>query len=129
MNIFDIFDGILDRLEKEGDYVVEVGTDGSWSYLKMNGGLAVCWGQGGETTNSSGTEGGLYFRNVTKNFPSGLFVAAPVVFATTTGNWIGGVTNSRNITAAVWRGYIWASNNAAAAAALESAQLAIGKWK
>lgn len=78
MNIFDIFDGILDRLEKESDYIVQHGVSGRWEFLKTSGGLHACWGRI-DFSYKAGTAwlGGYWHETEQVSFPSGLFDANP----------------------------------------------------
>ena len=61
-----------------GDYVLDQGTSGIWTYRKWAGGVAECWGE--VTVNTAITEklGAMAFA-ITPYFtwPSGLFSAAP----------------------------------------------------
>lgn len=66
---------------KVNDFPVEVGTSGIWTYRKWHSGIAECWGLY-DLTDVSITSacGSLYEANLAykQNFPSGLFIDAPV---------------------------------------------------
>ena len=69
-----------DYSDARGDYIVDQGTSGIWTYRKWASGIAECWGKG---TASSGafTDGGAYFYRTlgTVYYPSGLFIEPPVL--------------------------------------------------
>ncbi|MFR1698803.1 MAG: pyocin knob domain-containing protein [Anaerovoracaceae bacterium] len=109
------------------DYIVEEGTEGNWVYRKWNNGRAECFGSASPTTISQGTEGGLYFRNCSQNFPSGLFVTAPICVPAAVGNWIGGALTSANTSKDSWNGYIWTSTHNETSLWLH--MYANGRWK
>lgn len=61
------------------DAVTEQGMTGIWVYRKWSSGVAECWGTYGKTTSHYTTAlGGYAYTSGTVNFPSGLFVSAPV---------------------------------------------------
>lgn len=64
------------------DYIVEQGTDGIWTYRKWNSGIAECWGiLPTQTLAITQTWGSIYSagsNTIRANFPTGLFVSAPV---------------------------------------------------
>lgn len=67
-----------------GDYVVDTGTSGIWSYRKWNSGIAECWLTAGYMTSAvpatMTANGQLYESNtMTVALPSGLFSATPNV--------------------------------------------------
>ncbi len=67
-------------------YIVETGTSGIWTYRKWSDGTAECWGyHSNGSTAISTASGGMYMSASTINiaFPSGLFVSAPTVDAST----------------------------------------------
>ena len=73
------------------------GTSGIWTYFKFDNGVAMCWGNiiASLTLQTIGT---YYHRATLRNiaYPSGLFVAAPIVFCTnqTSTFWIAVESNS-----------------------------------
>ena len=94
------------------DYVVELGTSGIWTYRKWSSGVAECWGVASFTPSSPNTEGSLYYKYVSTNFPSGLFTAQPTVQATTSVGWISGITtHPTGVTSATYSGYLWAADS------------------
>ena len=96
------------------DYIVEQGTSGIWTYRKWNSGIAECWGVASFTPSSPNTEGSLYYKYVSTNFPSGLFTARPTVQATTSVGWIAGITtHPTSVTSATYSGYLWAADSRA----------------
>lgn len=64
------------------DYIVEQGTDGIWTYRKWNSGIAECWGilptQTLAITQAWGSIYSAGSNTIRGNFPTGLFVSAPV---------------------------------------------------
>ena len=76
-----------------GDYVVEQGTSGNWTYRKWNSGIAECWGEHQVTLTSVGSTNNIYHGYATINFPSGIFSAVKSVnystYATTGYDWCG----------------------------------------
>lgn len=110
-NAFEVNGDIYINGEKIGDFVVEEGTDGIWTYRKWNSGIAECWGWHSTTVTASewSAWGNLYEAggpSRTETFPSGLFNAVPIImvsppqasngaFVETTGP--GSATNTPNI--------------------------------
>lgn len=71
-----------------GDFVVEQGTSGIWTYRKWNSGIAECWGRYSFSSKIDNPWGALYestYQSV--NYPSGLFKSGntPVVTALAAG--------------------------------------------
>ena len=64
---------------KVGDYVVEQGTDGIWTYRKWNSGIAECWGTSlHESVAMTHVQGGSWYSDEqTISFPTNLFNQAP----------------------------------------------------
>ena len=58
-----------------GDYVLEQGTSGIWTYRKWASGVAECWGQPSKSVASSGTFLGANAYSTNFALPSGLFVS------------------------------------------------------
>lgn len=73
--------GILEALGIK-DYITEQGTSGIWQYRKWSSGVAECWGEYTDEDVSVTTEWGQIYDSESMygyyNYPSGLFVAAPV---------------------------------------------------
>lgn len=73
--------GILEALGIK-DYITEQGTSGIWRYRKWASGVAECWGEYTDEDVSITTEWGQIYDSTAMygyyNYPSGLFVAAPV---------------------------------------------------
>ena len=64
-----------------GDYVVEQGTSGIWTFRKWASGIAECWGIGTFTDACNQSWGSLYeTKGHNFSYPSGLFVSSPNVF-------------------------------------------------
>lgn len=72
------------------DYIVEQGTSGIWTYRKWNSGIAECWGIKDSQVTQWDTWGNLFegAPAVQENFPSGLFISAPLFYVTATA-WAG----------------------------------------
>lgn len=118
MRLFNVLQnlakGIKDTLQKakdytdaRGDYIVEQGISGIWTYRKWASGIAECWGvytYSGNITQQYGTN---YYGTATISFPTGLFSSAPTVnaYKNETGNLI--VVSGYNCTASSWGTYIW----------------------
>lgn len=64
-----------------GDFVVETGTDGIWTWEKRNSGIAECWGYVTRTNIAMTTNyGSMYYGALqTQAFPTGLFISAPTM--------------------------------------------------
>lgn len=61
------------------DYIVEQGTSGIWIYRKWNSGIAECWGTYSATISHYTTAfGGYGYNTGAVNFPTNLFVSAPI---------------------------------------------------
>ena len=73
--------GILEALGIK-DYITEQGTSGIWRYRKWASGVAECWGEYTDEDVSITTAWGQIYDSTAMygyyNYPSGLFVAAPV---------------------------------------------------
>lgn len=59
--------------------VVESGVSGIWNYRKWSDGTAECWGTWGGTLTHYGTSFGGYAYYTSVYFPSGFFIAPPLV--------------------------------------------------
>lgn len=129
VDVIQLLKQILYKLGLIADYVVEQGTSGEWTYRKWNSGVAECWGIANPTSSASGTEGGLYFQSVYADFPSGLFVSAPIVTVAAHGNWIGGVLTGNGLTKDKWHGYRWTPTSQTNTSELRIELIAKGRWK
>ena len=71
-------------LNKENnDYIVEQGTSGIWTYRKWASGIAECWGKKIASVITSSTWAGYYTGAIGSiNFPTGLFISAPILNVT-----------------------------------------------
>ena len=58
-----------------GDYVLEQGTSGIWTYRKWASGVAECWGQPSKSVASSGTFLGAYAFSTYFSLPAGIFTS------------------------------------------------------
>lgn len=62
--------------------VIESGTDGIWKYRKWSDGTAECWGKRTGTMGAFTAWGSIFSQNIDAvNYPSGLFIEAPIVQA------------------------------------------------
>ena len=61
--------------------IVERGTSGNWTYRKWSDGTSECWLDYTEpTAQAFSASGNVFYRTLTGlNYPSGLFISAPVV--------------------------------------------------
>lgn len=62
-----------------GDYVLEQGTSGIWTYRKWASGVAECWGKPSQSVASSGTVLGAYAFAARFPVPAGLFASVTEV--------------------------------------------------
>lgn len=63
-----------------GDYVIEQGATGDWTYRKWNSGVAECWGKHSWTVTAWNTWGNLYESNNTYvTYPTNLFIEEPLI--------------------------------------------------
>lgn len=61
-------------------YVVESGTDGDWTYRKWSDGTAECWRNYSANFWINNAYGSMYMSTtVTITFPTGLFIAEPML--------------------------------------------------
>lgn len=109
--------------------VVEQGTSGIWTYRKWSDGTAECWGTYSDTISHNGTVFGGYAYTVTVNFPTGLFVALPVVeYSAYLGNQyaLTGTINNAFTTSSV---NLFAVCNTSGSKSTSWFITVIGKWK
>lgn len=68
---------------RTGDYIEETDTDGNWTWIKWHSGWAECWRDSNHTVaaNSLTQKGNVYMIDVSRSYPSGLFTAAPQLWA------------------------------------------------
>lgn len=72
-----------------GDAVVEIGTEGIWTYKKWASGIAECWGTLSTTVTAWDAWGGMYEQTTATaavNYPTGLFNAAPQIYPSASGS-------------------------------------------
>ena len=63
----------------QSDWIIEQGTSGIWIYRKWNSGIAECWGTYSATISHYTTAfGGYGYNTGAVNFPTNLFVSAPI---------------------------------------------------
>lgn len=79
-----------------GDYIVEQGTSGIWTYRKWNSGVSECFAKQQTTITSWSSWGSLYEaspypQNIA--FPSGLFTEIPVCLASVSSDSSGGLVS------------------------------------
>lgn len=66
-----------------GDYVVEQGTSGIWTYRKWNSGIAECWGSTSKTANINSAQGNIFTSSeLTETYPSNIFITIQTVHVT-----------------------------------------------
>ena len=65
------------------DFIVGQGTDGNWTYRKWYSGISECWLRVSYTQSGQSWAGGTEFTGQTYTYPSGLFLTAPAIEATT----------------------------------------------
>lgn len=86
-----------------GDYVVETGTSGDWTYEKWNSGKAEAWYMKTSNIDFSLTATFGYYTNWSISFPTGLFKSAPVLTGTLHNNYAGFIScsswNANSLTA------------------------------
>ena len=91
---------------------IEKGTSGIWTYKKYADGTAECWGNHVQSITSWTQWGGLYYSNpynTQVSYPTGLFIAEPVLTATQRGGMsdaflISGMSGDANKTTAFYFG-------------------------
>lgn len=115
------------------DYVVEQGTNGSWTYRKWDSGIAECWGtaESGTYTNTNAWGSGKYMNIGAISFPSGLFVAKPNLIASIEKPSGAGMPflSILNVSASGFSGYIYDNNTDSTGYAYNIYAHAIGRWK
>lgn len=130
MRLFNILLSLAQKVGAIDDYVVETGTIGDWSYKKWSSGTAEATTViGAATTSSTGSEGGLFYRAIELNLPTGLFVERPRLYGTTFSDWLSGFVQSSTGGLETNRVYIWAAANNACADSSQVNVTAKGKWK
>lgn len=83
-----------------GDYVIDQGTSGTWTWRKWKSGKVEAWGtQSYSSAKSNVWVNNIYYRDLTVSFPSGVFTTAPTyvyVSSLTTQYWasVSGATSS-----------------------------------
>ena len=114
---------------KLGDFVVETGTSGAWTYRKWNNGIAECWGTLNGTLSYYTTLSVFYAYEGSVSFPSGLFTAVPnVQFQPYIGNGFA-IPARGAISTATQCKWVALSNVGTANTAVKIDVFAIGKWK
>ena len=92
----------------KGDFVVEYGSSGIWTYRKWNSGIAECWGTTEPISIDNNLQHGyLYYANLSYYFISNLFIEAPFINVNTfSGGGLKGISinhiNPGGFTAYVW---------------------------
>lgn len=115
-----------------GDAVIDIGTDGIWTYRKWASGIAECWGNGQYSVNCTTAAGSLYYGSATVTLPSGLFNASTYSVSATCGTSTGsgwpvygrtGSSTTSNFSAAFY-------NTASASGKVINVQMyVVGRWK
>ncbi len=78
------------KKEELGDYVVEQGESGIWTYRKWNSGIFECWGNSSMNVSSFAGAGSIWFANWTVSLPF-VSTTAPVGSGSSRwyfGNWV-----------------------------------------
>lgn len=127
--------GILKALGIK-DYITEQGTSGIWRYRKWESGVAECWGEYTDENVSITTALGQIYDSTAMygyyNYPSGLFVAAPVeqVTASAGGSgsalWIETYLEATAERTGKWK---YASATASSAITVRVTMYSVGRWK
>ena len=117
-----------------GDAVVEVGTDGMWTYEKRASGIAKCWGTLTITVSTWDAWGGMYEQSTGTPgvaYPTGLFAATPQIYPSASGSvgnagieFYGGNSATKTPTMFILRG-----SSTSSTATFEVYLLCIGRWK
>lgn len=125
----DFVDGLNISGINAVDYVVEQGTDGTWTYRKWSSGIAECWTVFTYSSLAMTTaEGSGYYAPLkTESFPTDLFTATPAVEVGAELNGaLGGfalsITSKTSLS-----GYFWATRSVTKTVYLHIH--AIGRWK
>lgn len=115
-----------------GDAIVDVGTDGIWTYRKWASGIAECWGNGQYAVDCTTAAGSLYCGSTTITLPSGLFSASTYSVLATCGTSTGsgwpvygrtGSPSTSSFNAAFY-------NTASASGKVINVQMyVVGRWK
>lgn len=127
--------GILKALGIK-DYITEQGTSGIWRYRKWESGVAECWGEYTDENVSITAAWGQIYDSTEKygyyNYPSGLFVAAPVenVTARAVGSeralWIDTYLDATAERTGIWK---YARGTASSGITVRVTIYSAGQWK
>ncbi len=81
MRIYTLLKSIIQKLNLIGDYVVEEGTSGIWTYRKWSSGIAECWGTQSQTGSTHQWGSAFYITNelTISAPPTGLFTSVTQV--------------------------------------------------
>ena len=117
-------------IPSKADSVVEVGTEGIWTYRKWNSGIAECWGTVNVASRTYAANGGYY--NVGFTYPPNLFNNSPTCVEvsgglTSTVNTDIGFTGNNN--ASSGQTYLINRNSGAVTATGWVFVHVIGRWK
>ena len=66
----------------KGDFVIEEGTDGIWTYRKWNSGISECWGSVDTSTSFAAWTAPIYYGSTysaDQTYPTNLFIEKPVL--------------------------------------------------
>ena len=124
----------IDSKHSLGDYIVQCGTEGIWTWEKWHSGKAVCWGKKDKISNisfSTSAEGGYgiyYYNTGSWTFPVGLFTDAPIVSFAFAGEETNAFAWGDKITAAgIGNSYIGRGTNKKGSGT--PSVYAVGRWK
>lgn len=96
-----VSDSVTATLDTMGDYIIESGTSGDWTYEKWKSGKAVCWGKLTQAITSWSAWGNAYegLPTVQGTYPTDLFYSTPTVQVTADGS-AGGIMSVETYTGA-----------------------------
>ena len=111
------------------DWIVEEGVSGVWTYRKYNSGIAECWGtyDEGSIAFSSLWTYAYYSPQITRSFPTNLFIASPVITSSCQSN--AGLNYITLITGSSTTLVYYITSSKAETRSCWSHFHAIGRWK
>lgn len=125
---------IVDQTARERVHIVDSGTSGIWSYRKWSDGKSECWGTGSNSATSWKSWGSLYYSDPYGyfNYPSGLFVSAPLLFLSgraASGDTMGMGNTATDGSATQTPGLYAIRPSTTGATTIYYKMYAIGRWK
>lgn len=114
----------------KGDFVIEEGTTGIWTYRKWASGVAECWGAENKVTPVTTAWGNGYVSpQLSTLFPSDFFTSAPIVSIYFSGGYSAIVNNSNSSPSKNGVNYGIFRPTQSASQTFVANIRAIGKWK